>query len=239
MSEINLSELNSAIAETVPDREAIVFRDRRVTYREFDIRTSQLANILISSGFGCYQERESLKDWQSGQDHVGLYLYNGNEYLEATVACYKSRAVPFNINFRYVDEELIYLLNNAQVKVLIYHSSLAERVTNIRDKIPTLSLLIQVNDEPKVSLLEGALDYEEVLSNSKNETPVLTYKPDDLYMIYTGGTTGMPKGVIWRQSDMLVAALGGRTSRGKVIDSLEEFQERAQRSYHRTQGYER
>ena len=233
MSEINLSELNSAIAETVPDREAIVFRDRRVTYREFDIRTSQLANILISSGFGCYQEREFLEDWQSGQDHIGLYLYNGNEYLEATVACYKSRAVPFNINFRYVDEELIYLLNNAQVKVLVYHSSLAERVANIRDQIPTLSLLIQVNDEPKVSLLEGALDYEEVLSNSKNETPVLTYRPDDLYMIYTGGTTGMPKGVIWRQSDMLVAALGGRTSRGKVIDSLEEFQERAKRSYHR------
>ena len=143
MPEITLADLNRAVAEVIPDREAIVFRDRRFTFREFDERTNQLANVLVSKGFGCHTERNLLEDWQSGQDHVGLYLYNGNEYLEATVACYKSRTVPFNINFRYVDEELIYLLNNAHVKVLIYHSSLSERVMNIRSEVPSLSLLIE------------------------------------------------------------------------------------------------
>ena len=233
MPEITLADLNRAIAEVVPDREAIVFRDRRFTFREFDERTNQLANVLVSKGFGCHTERNLLEDWQSGQDHVGLYLYNGNEYLEATVACYKSRTVPFNINFRYVDEELIYLLNNAHVKVLIYHSSLSERVMNIRSEVPSLSLLIEVDDESKGTLLDGALAYEEILCTAKNEFPAIEHKPDDLYMIYTGGTTGMPKGVIWRQVDMLVAALGGKTSKGTVIESLQEFQERAMRGYHR------
>ena len=233
MPNINLADLNRAIAEIVPDREAIVFRDRRFTFREFDDRTNQLANVLVSRGFGCHQERELLENWQSGQDHVGLYLYNGNEYLEATIACYKSRTVPFNINFRYVDEELIYLLNNAHVKVLIYHSSLSERVMNILSEVPSLSLLIEVDDESKGTVITGALAYEEILSTANKEFPTIEHKPDDLYMIYTGGTTGMPKGVIWRQADMLVAALGGKTSRGTVIESLQEFQERARRSYHR------
>ena len=229
MAELNLAALNEAIAEVVPEREAIVFRDRRITYEQFNIRTRQLANVLISAGLGCHKERESLSDWQSGQDHVGLYLYNGNEYLEAMVASYKSRSVPFNVNFRYVDEELSYLLNNARTTALIYHASLAERVSAIREQVPSLRILIQVNDDPDVPLLEGARDYEAALAAASDSRPDVEWRSEDLYMIYTGGTTGMPKGVIWRQADMLAAAMGGKTSKGEVIGSLEEYQERCQR----------
>ena len=229
VSELNLAALNEVIAEAVSERDAIVFRDRRISYGDFNIRTRQLANVLLSAGLGCHQERDTLHDWQSGQDHVGLYLYNGNEYLEAMVASYKSRTVPFNVNFRYVDDELTYLLNNARTSALIYHASLAERVSSISEQVPSLRLLIQVNDDSDVPLLEGALDYETALSKASDERPDLEWKSEDLYMIYTGGTTGMPKGVIWRQADMLAAAMGGKTSKGEVIASLAEYQERCQR----------
>ena len=229
VSELNLAALNEVIAEAVSERDAIVFRDRRISYGDFNMRTRQLANVLLSAGLGCHQERDTLHDWQSGQDHVGLYLYNGNEYLEAMVASYKSRTVPFNVNFRYVDDELSYLLNNARTSALSYHASLAERVSSISEQVPSLRLLIQVNDDSDVPLLEGALDYETALSKASDERPDLEWKSEDLYMIYTGGTTGMPKGVIWRQADMLAAAMGGKTSKGKVIVSLAEYQERCQR----------
>ena len=173
VSELNLAALNEVIAEAVSERDAIVFRDRRISYGDFNIRTRQLANVLLSAGLGCHQERDTLHDWQSGQDHVGLYLYNGNEYLEAMVASYKSRTVPFNVNFRYVDDELTYLLNNARTSALIYHASLAERVSSISEHVPSLRLLIQVNDDSDVPLLEGALDYETALSKASDERPDL------------------------------------------------------------------
>ncbi len=231
--ELNLAALNEAIAEVVPEREAVVFKDRRITYAEFTRRTRRLANFFLSQGLGCHESRENLADWQSGQDHVGLYLYNGNEYLEAMVAGCKARLAPFNVNYRYVDEELAYLLNNAKTRALVYHASLAERVASIRKQVPALQLLLQVDDDPEVPLLPGAIDYQTALWSAGEDKPDVNWQPDDLYILYTGGTTGMPKGVLWRQADILVAALGGKTSRGRIISSLEEFQERAQRVNHR------
>ena len=151
----NLATINEAIAEAIGDREAIVFRDRRFTYADFTRRTRRLANLLIDHGFGCHTERDALDGWRSGQDHLGIYLYNGNEFLEGMLGAYKARVAPFNVNYRYVDEELVYLLNNAKTRALLYHSSLSEHVRHVRDQVPSLELLIQVNDEP-APLLEGA-----------------------------------------------------------------------------------
>ena len=97
----NLGVLNESLAEVFPEREAIVFRDRRITWGRFAERTRRLANFLLGRGLGCHRERSELAGWESGQDHVGLYLYNGNEYLEGMVGAYKARVAPFNVNYRY------------------------------------------------------------------------------------------------------------------------------------------
>ncbi|MCY4060009.1 MAG: AMP-binding protein, partial [Gammaproteobacteria bacterium] len=229
----NLATVNEAVAEAVADREAIVFRDRRITYRQLTERTRRFANFLIGRGLGTQTEREALADWESGQDHLGIYLYNGNEYLEAMVGAFKARVAPFNVNYRYVDEELVYLLNDAHTKALVYHSSLASHVAAIRDQIPTPEVLIQVNDEPR-PLLDGAVEFEAALAGSSPDKPDLDWNPDDLYILYTGGTTGMPKGVLWTQRDILVASLGARRTNGEVIDNITGFVTRAQASHRKT-----
>ena len=229
----NLATVNEVIAAAVPEREAIVFRDRRFTYRELTERTRRLANFLHRRGFGLRRQRESLAGWQSGQDHIGIYLYNGNEYLETMLGAYKARLAPFNVNYRYVDEELVYLLNDAETRILVFHSSLAEHVAAIRDQVPTLELLLQVNDED-LPLLDGAVDYEAALASASAEKPDLDWPPEDLYVIYTGGTTGMPKGVLWKQSDILIASLGARRTDGTVIDSLAGYVKRATAAHRRT-----
>ncbi|MYE80291.1 MAG: AMP-binding protein, partial [Gammaproteobacteria bacterium] len=224
--DFNLATVNEAIAAVIPDREAIVFRDRRFTYADFNERTRRLANVLTGYGLGCHTERPDLRDWESGQDHLGLYLYNGNEYLEGMLGAYKARVAPFNVNYRYVDEELVYLLNNARTRALVYHSSLSEHVAHVRDQVPSLEFLLQVNDEDR-PLLAGAVEYEAALAGASPAKPDREWSPDDLYILYTGGTTGMPKGVLWRQGDILIASLGARRTGGEVLQTLDEYLARA------------
>lgn len=217
----NLAEINEAIAACVPDRECIVFRDRRVTWREFNRRTRQLANFLIGRGLGCHQARAGLQNFESGQDHLGIYLYNGNEYLEGMVGAYKARVAPFNVNYRYVESELIYLLNDADCHGLIYHAHFAPTLQKIRAELPHLRLLLQVADESGHALLPGAIDYEDALRQSSEERPAVEWSGDDLYILYTGGTTGMPKGVLWRQEDIFFGALGGHPLGASKHTSIE------------------
>jgi len=205
----NLAEINEAIAAAIPDRECIVFRNRRFTYDDFNLRTRRLANLLMRHGLACHQERTALQHFESGQDHLGLYLYNGNEYLEGMVGAYKARVAPFNVNYRYVEGELIYLLNDADCHALIYHAAFAPMIAKIRDELPHVRLLLQVADDSGNALLPGALDYEDALAQSPAERPHLDWSGDDLYILYTGGTTGFPKGVLWRQEDIFFGALGG------------------------------
>jgi 3-oxocholest-4-en-26-oate---CoA ligase len=167
-----------------------------------------------------------LQPWESGQDQLALYLYNGNEYLEGMLGAYKARVAPYNVNYRYVDEELEYLLNNAKTRALIYHAAFAPRVASVRGKVPSLEVLIQVADSSGNALLPGAVDYETILRQSSAAAPPEQPSPDDLYILYTGGTTGMPKGVLWRQADILVAALGGRGPDG-ILETLDAYVERA------------
>jgi fatty-acyl-CoA synthase len=219
----NLAEISESIAAAIPDRECIVFRDRRLTWAAFNDRTRRLANLLITHGFGCHQERTGLQNFESGQDHVGLYLYNGNEYLEGMVGAYKARVAPFNVNYRYVENELIYLLNDADCRALIYHARFAPILQSIRAELPHLDLLIQVADDSNNALLPGALDYESALQQASAARPSLAWSDDDLYILYTGGTTGMPKGVLWRQEDIFFGALGGHppgTPKHESVDTV-------------------
>jgi fatty-acyl-CoA synthase len=219
---LNLGAIHEAVAAAVPDRECLVFRDRRLTWRAMTDRTRRLADVLRRHGLGARAARADLQNWESGQDHVALYLYNGNEYLEGMLGAFKSRTVPVNVNYRYVDEELVYLLNDADARAILYHASFAPTLARIRARIPGVRLWLQVDDGSGEPLLPGALDYERALAEADPREPE-GLSPDDLYVLYTGGTTGMPKGVLWRQEDIFHAALSG----GARYESLAQIVARA------------
>jgi acyl-CoA synthetase (AMP-forming)/AMP-acid ligase II len=222
--EFNLAQVHEAVAAAVPDRECIVWRDRRLTYAEVGARTRRLANHLVARGLGAHAERADLQGHESGQDHLACYLHNGNEYLEAMLGAYKARVAPFNVNYRYVAEELRYLLADAGARAMVFHSAFADRVAGVRGDLPQLDVLLQVDDGSGTPLLPGATWYEEALAAASPERPPVEWSPDDLYILYTGGTTGMPKGVLWRQADIFVGAMGGRNlGTGEEWDTLEDI----------------
>lgn len=213
--QFDLATVSEVVAAAIPDREAIVFGDRRLTYADLAERTRRLASYLHGKGLGCRTERSELAAHESGQDHIALYLYNGNEYIEGMLGCAKVRAVSFNVNYRYVAEELRFLLDDASTRGIIYHSSFAPVVADLLGSMTDeersrIAVLLQVDDGSGEALLPGADDYESALAASDPAGPGLTPSPDDLYIVYTGGTTGMPKGVLWRSDDIFMNAMGGK-----------------------------
>ena len=143
----------------MPDAECLVARGRRITWRELTDRTRRLASVLRAAGLGCRRERAGLANHESGQDHVALYLYNGNEYLEGMLGAFKARCAPFNVNYRYVEEELVYLFENSDAKAVIFHAAFAPTLAKVRARLPKVRLWLQVADGSGEQL-DGALDYE-------------------------------------------------------------------------------
>jgi fatty-acyl-CoA synthase len=205
----NHAELFAGVAAALPERDCIVFRERRLTYRDVAARINRLANVLLFHGITARRPRADLQPWESGQDHVALYLHNGNEYLEGMLGAAAARAASLNVNYRYVEAELTYLLNDASARAIIYHARFAPTLAAV---LPSLSkpptLLLQVADDSGNALVPGALDYEDALAAASADTPPAEPEADDLYLLYTGGTTGMPKGVMWTQADILESGLG-------------------------------
>jgi len=206
----NLALTFETAAGAVGDRECLVWRDRRITYAQLAERARRLASHLHARGLGVNTERAGLAGHESGQDHLALALYNGNEYLESMIGAYRARVAPFNVNYRYTGEELRYLLGDSGARGVIYHASLAPVLAEVLADLPAMRVLVQVADDSGNDLLAGAVDYEEALATGSPEGPPTEPSPDDLYVLYTGGTTGMPKGVLWRQHDIFMAAMGGR-----------------------------
>lgn len=205
----NLSSVFDTVARTVPDRDLLVWRGRRFTYAETNQRANGIATFFAARGFGCHRERELIANHESGQDHIALYLRNGNEYLETMIGCYRSRTVPINVNFRYVRDELAHLMLDSGAKAVVYHDEFAPLLAEILPLLPDVRVLIQVADETGNALLPGAVAYEDVVKASARAGVVPEPSPDDLYVLYTGGTTGLPKGVLWRQHDAYITSMGG------------------------------
>jgi fatty-acyl-CoA synthase len=179
-----------AIADAIPEAPAVVQGARKFDWRTYDLRAARLARALLDAGLGPHAK-------------VGMALYNSPEYCEANFAAIKIRGVPVNVNYRYLDRELAYLLDNADVEALVFHSSLGDRVARVRSQLPRLRLLVEVDDGPAADgsrHVEGALRYDEI---QRALAPAARIAPegDEIYMLYTGGTTGMPKGVMYAMRD--------------------------------------
>jgi acyl-CoA synthetase (AMP-forming)/AMP-acid ligase II len=211
--EYNLADLFESIVDTVPDREALVCDPHRLTYAELEGRANQLAHHLAAVGV------------RAG-DHVGTQMYNGREYVETILACLKLRAVPININYRYVEAELAHLYGDADLVAVVFDSEFAPRVEAAAPAQPSLRHFIAVGTT-EGPLPGGTLAYEDALAAQKPIRDFPARSADDHYIIYTGGTTGMPKGVVWRQEDLFFAGMGGGDPTGQPISRPEELAERA------------
>ncbi|MGV0741884.1 acyl-CoA synthetase [Mycolicibacterium sp. XJ870] len=216
-----------AVAAALPDRPLVTQGDRRLTYRQIVDRSNRLAAYLHSRGLGAHTERDALAGHEVGQDLLGIYACNGPEYVESMLGSFRARVAPFNVNYRYVKNELQYLLADSGATALVYHAVFAPRVAEILPELPALRVLIQIADDSGNELLYGAVDYETIVGKDR-PTPPVEPSPDDLYVLYTGGTTGMPKGVLWRQHDIFMTAFGGRNMMtGEKAASVEEIVGRA------------
>ncbi|MFL6240794.1 MAG: acyl-CoA synthetase [Actinomycetes bacterium] len=211
----NLADLFEAVADADPDREILVVGDTRLTYRQLDERANRLANYLAETGVGV-------------GDPVGLQLVNGSEYLEGMLAAFKLRAVPINVNYRYVERELRYLYDDAGLVALVFHRQFGPHVSRALHERARLKALLVVDDGSDADPVSGAVDYAQALTASATRPQVPDRSGDDLYLIYTGGTTGMPKGVVWRHEDIFKSAMGGGdlAQLGNYVKDEQELAER-------------
>ena len=185
---LNLATAWEAAAETVPDADAVVCHPVSWTWREFEDRAARLAAALGGFGIGA-------------GDNVGLYLYNGNPYSEVTFGAFKARAAPCNVNYRYLAGELRHLLDDADAKAVFFSPELADQVDQARADLPLLRAAIQVG-EPGDPVPDWAMDYETLITGHDPAPPIVR-SPDDLWILYTGGTTGKPKGVMWPHGSLV------------------------------------
>jgi acyl-CoA synthetase (AMP-forming)/AMP-acid ligase II len=185
--EVHFATLWESLADAIGDREAVVCGESRRTWSEFDDRAARLASAFRDAGL-------------KTDSKVGLYLYNGNEYLEAHYAAFKQRAVPININYRYLDDELLYLLDNSDAEILVFHTSLGERVARVMERARKVKLWVEVDDGG--DSIPGAVPYETLIKGNEPAARIQRSE-SDAYMIYTGGTTGMPKGAVYEIGIML------------------------------------
>ncbi|MEU2438864.1 acyl-CoA synthetase [Streptomyces rubradiris] len=216
--EYNLADLFESVVDAVPDREALVCLDhpgtgaeRRLTYAELDAAANRVAHHLADSGI------------RPGE-HLGLHLYNGVEYLQTVLACLKARIVPVNVNYRYIEDELAYLYRDADLVALVFDGEFEDRVAGALPRTPGLRHLLRVGEG--TGGVPGAVPFDRAEASGPPGRGFPARSGDDLFIIYTGGTTGLPKGVMWRQEDLFFAGLGGGAPTGEPVKAPEELAER-------------
>ncbi len=206
MTEWTIGDVVDAIADVIPDRTMTVCGDRRTTYGEMAERTRRLANFLADKGFGAQHERDGLDNWECGQDRVALIMYN-DRYPEMVVGCLKARTVPVNVNHHYTPREVADLLDYVKPRAVIYHRTLGAKFADVLASLGA-DLLIAVDDGSDGPDIPGSIGLDDAVAQGDPERRIAG-SPDDVIMYCTGGTTGRPKGVLWRQSDTYVSSMVG------------------------------
>ena len=197
--EMHFASIWEEISDLIPNEPVLICEENIKTWKEFDERSARLANFL---------ESKSLK----ADSKVGLYLHNSNEYLEAQFSAFKIEGVPINVNYRYVEEELIYLLDNSDAEAVFFQSCYAERISKIANKLPKIKVFVQVGGDEQLSI-ENCYLFEDIIQ----ETAPLDRRKrneENIYMLYTGGTTGMPKGVMYKHNLFINSLLKTAASMG-------------------------
>ena len=219
--------LNS-IAGVFGSKVAIVDGDRRITWRQFANDVFSLGQTLVDFSYGVKTDRSELENHQSGQDHLAICMQNSAEFLTVYLGACAARMAPLNVNYKYSADELRYLLQDSSTRVLVYDEVFAPTIKVAIEGLENPPKLIKHKRTNSTTiLLDGAISLSECLVNSSTNIGALVAasSPDDIVLQYTGGTTGMPKGVIWRQDDLFVRALGGRNFRdgGREWGSINEL----------------
>ncbi|MFF3516479.1 acyl-CoA synthetase [Streptomyces sp. NPDC002573] len=218
--EYNLADLFESVVDVVPHREALVYVDhpgtgteRRLTYADLDAAANRIGHHLLDAGI------------RPGE-HLGLHLYNGVEYLQTVLGCLKARIVPVNVNYRYVEEELAYLYRDADLVALAFDAEFTDRVAATLPQVPGLRRMLRVGAAAPGAAPLPALDFTEAEAAGSPGRGFPARSGDDQFIIYTGGTTGMPKGVMWRQEDLFFSGLGGGAPTGEPVRTPAELAER-------------
>ena len=170
------------VAKVIPDSEAVVFEDRRLSWAEYENEAARIAQVFVENGL------------ETGAK-VSIYSYNSIEYLVSQFAAFKARLCPINVNYRYLETELAHVINNSDSEAVIFQASFAPRLEAIRDKLKGIKLFLEIDDGSGLHM-EGAVSYEAALKTT-SPMPIIERSDDDIYMLYTGGTTGLPKGVMY------------------------------------------
>ena len=176
------------VSDTAGDEIALINGNAKLSWSSFDNKAAKVATILAEHGL-------------TSNSKVGIYLHNSNEYLEAQYGVFKIEGVPINVNYRYKESELIYLLDNSDAEAIFFQGCYAKRIKAIKEQLPKIKAFIQIDDGTEV-LMEGAIDYENSISSSKPQNR-FNRTEDNIYMLYTGGTTGMPKGVMYKHGSFV------------------------------------
>ncbi|MFJ6949189.1 acyl-CoA synthetase, partial [Streptomyces wuyuanensis] len=218
--EYNLADLFESVVDVVPDREALLYLDhpgtgaeRRLTYAQLDAAANRIAHHLSGAGL-------------KPGEHLGLHLYNGVEYLQTVLGCLKARIVPVNVNYRYVEEELVYLYRDADLAALVFDAEFTDRVAAVLPRTERLRHLVRVGVPDREAPALDCTAFTDAEAAASPERGFGARSADDQFIIYTGGTTGMPKGVMWRQEDLFFAGLGGGAPTGEPVKRPEELAER-------------
>ncbi len=205
--ELHFASVWETISDLIPDRPALISGNATRTWRQYDDRAARIAALLDAHGIG-------------HDAKVGIYLHNSNEYLEAQYGIFKVRGVPINVNYRYKADELVYLLENADAEAVFFQACYAARIWEIRNRLPKVKLYVQVDDGTE-ALLADAVDYERAIRDHRPLGRV-ERSSDETYMLYTGGTTGMPKGVMYTHGQFISVMMGAVQSMGLSVPSSVE-----------------
>jgi acyl-CoA synthetase (AMP-forming)/AMP-acid ligase II len=217
--EYNLADLFEAIADVVPDNVALASGEVHHSYADLDKRANRLAHYLQARGIG-------------PGDHVGLHLFNGHEFVEAILALFKIRAVGINVNYRFVGPEVRYMIENADLKGVITQRRFIPVINEAMQGLAPLRSLLVIEDGSDAVSDQEAVEYETALAQGSEARGFGPRSGDDLYIIYTGGTTGMPKGVMWRHEDLFFTGLQGGSPGGEPVESPEQLIEQVKEGWY-------